>query len=153
MIKNRRICEQKCLVFDNETVKYDIIQGTNFLSKAGIKINYSAGKMECFDFSIPLCPPGSLTSTDFDAMEDMFFIQTEDENFGKDWLGCYATKILEWTDVRDVVDNLTHLNLHQKADLLKVLKDNSTMFNSTLGTHPHCKVHIDLLPDAKPVHS
>ncbi len=51
------------------------------------------------------------------------------------------------------MDNLTHLNLHQKADLLKVLKDNSTMCDGTLGTYSHYKVHIDLLPDAKPVHS
>ncbi len=73
--------------------------------------------MEWFHCSIPLCPPGGLTSTDFDAMEDMFFIQTEDEIIGKDWLRCYATEILdakyEWTDVSNVVDNLTHLNLHQ----------------------------------------
>ena len=104
-----------------------------------------------------ICPPGSLSSIDFDAMEDLFFIQTEEEIFGNDWLHCYATKILdakyEWTDVSNVIDNLTHLNLHQKADLLKVLKDNSKMFDGTLGTYPHCKVHIDLLPDAKPMHS
>ncbi len=104
-----------------------------------------------------LHPPGGLTSNDFDAMEDMFFIQAEDELLGEDWLRCYATEILDakydWTDVSDVVDNLTHLNLHQKADLLKVLKENNTMFDGTLGTYPHHKVHIDLLPDATPVHS
>ncbi len=67
---------------------------------------------------------------------------------------CYATKAkYEWTDVSDVVDNLTHFNLHQKADLLKVLKDNSMMFDGTLGTYPNHMVHIDLLPDMKPVHS
>ena len=154
--KNRRIGEQKCLVFDNDNVKYDIILGTNFLAKAGIKLNYSEGKMEWFDCSIPLRPPGGLTSDDFDAMEDMFFIQAEDELLGEDWLRCYAAEILDakykWTDVSDVVDNLTHLNLHQKADLLKVLKENDKMFDGTLGTYPHRKVHIDLLPDAKPVH-
>eukprot|EP00804_Cyclotella_cryptica_P009094 CCRYP_003175-RE/>CCRYP_003175-RE protein AED:0.36 eAED:0.36 QI:0/0/0/1/0/0/2/0/344 len=55
--KNRRIGEQKCLVFDNDTVKFDIILGINFLEKAGIKLNYSEGKMEWFDCSIPLRPP------------------------------------------------------------------------------------------------
>ncbi len=63
--------------------------------------------MEWFDCSIPLCLPGGLTSTDFDAMEGMFFIQTEDEIFGKDWLRYYATKILdakyEWIDISDVI--------------------------------------------------
>ena len=42
--KNRHIGEQKCLVFDNDNVKYDIILGTNFLPKAGVKLNYSGGK-------------------------------------------------------------------------------------------------------------
>jgi hypothetical protein len=44
--KNRRINQQKVLVFDNDSVKYDIILGTNFLSKTGIKLNYSEGNME-----------------------------------------------------------------------------------------------------------
>jgi hypothetical protein len=37
--KNRRINQQKVLVFDNNNIKYDIILGTNFLSKTGIKLN------------------------------------------------------------------------------------------------------------------
>jgi hypothetical protein len=44
--KNRCISQQKALVFDNDKVKYDIILGTNFLSKTGIRLNYSEGKME-----------------------------------------------------------------------------------------------------------
>ena len=60
--KNRRINQQKVIVFDNNYVKYDIILGTNFLSKTGIKLNYSVGNMEYFDCSIPLCPPGGLDS-------------------------------------------------------------------------------------------
>jgi hypothetical protein len=38
--KNRRINQQKVLVSDNDNVKYNIILGTNFLSKTGIKLNY-----------------------------------------------------------------------------------------------------------------
>ncbi len=58
----------------------------------------------------------------FDAMEDMFHIQVKDKLFGEDWLECFATKIMdakyERTDVVEVVKRLTHLNAHQKADLL-----------------------------------
>jgi hypothetical protein len=36
--KNRRINQQKVLVFDNKNVKYNIILGTNFLSKTGMKV-------------------------------------------------------------------------------------------------------------------
>jgi hypothetical protein len=78
--------------------------------------------MEWFDCSIPLCPPGCLNSTEFNAMEYMFHIQVKDKLFGEDWLKCFAAKILdakyESTDVAEVVDGLTHINVHHKADLL-----------------------------------
>jgi hypothetical protein len=153
--KNRRINQQKVLVFDYDKVKYDIILGTDFLSKTEIKLNCSEGNMEWFDCPIPLCPPGGLDSNEFDAMEDMFRIQVEDKLFSQDWLECFATEILdakyEKTDVVEVMKGLTHLSTHQKADLLQVLQENNKMFNGTLGVYP--KVHIDIDPNAKPVHS
>ncbi len=119
--KNRLINQQKVLVFDNDNVKYYIIQGTNFLSKTGIKLNYSEGNMEMFDYSIPLYPHGGLDSNKFDAMEDMFHIQVEDKLFGEDWLKCFATKILdtkyEKKDAVEVMKEPTHLNAHQKSRL------------------------------------
>ncbi len=72
--KNRRINQQKVLVFDNDNIKYNIILGTNFLSNTGMKLNYSERNMEWFDCFIPLCPPGGLVSKEFDAIEDMFHI-------------------------------------------------------------------------------
>jgi hypothetical protein len=93
--KNKRINQQKVLVFDNDNIKYNIILGTNFLSKTGIKLNYSEGNIEWFDCSIPLHPPGDLDSKEFDAMEDKFHIQIEDEIFGEDWLEFFATEILD----------------------------------------------------------
>jgi hypothetical protein len=47
----------------------------------------------------------------------------------------------------------THLNAHQKVDLLRVLQENKKMFDETLEVYPHIKVHIDIDPNAKPVHS
>jgi hypothetical protein len=98
-----------------------------------------------------------LDSKEFDAMEDMLYIQVKDEIFGEDWLKCFATEILdakyERTDVAEVMKGLTHLNAHQKADLLRVLQENNRMFDGTLGVYPHKKVHIDIDPNAKPIHS
>jgi hypothetical protein len=78
--------------------------------------------MEWSDCSIPLRPPGGLDSNKFNATEDMFHIQIKDKLFGEDWLKCFATEILdakyESTDVVEVIKELTHLNAHQKADLL-----------------------------------
>ncbi len=58
-------------------------------------------------------------------MDHMFHIQVKDKIFGEDWLKSFATGIkdgmCEKTDVVKVVKGLTHLNAHQKADLLWVL--------------------------------
>jgi hypothetical protein len=55
-------------------------------------------------------------------MEDMFHIQVKDELFGEDLFKCFATEILdttyEETDIAEVVEGLTHLNVDQNADLL-----------------------------------
>jgi hypothetical protein len=72
--KNRCINHHQVLVFDDDNIKYDIILGTIFPSKTGIKLNYSEGNMEWFDCSIPLRPPGGFDSKEFDAMEDVFHI-------------------------------------------------------------------------------
>ena len=72
--------------------------------------------MEWFDCSIPLHLPCSLNSKEFNAIEDMFHIQLEDELFSEDWLKCFATEILDAeykkTGVAEVVKGLTHLNVH-----------------------------------------
>jgi hypothetical protein len=119
---NRRINQQKILVFDNNNVKYYIVLGTNFLFKTGIKLNYPEQNLEWFDCSISLCPSGGLDSNEFDAMEDMFHIQVKDEIFGEDWLECFATEIpnakYKKTDVVEVLKSLSCLNAHQKVDLL-----------------------------------
>ncbi len=73
----------------------------------------------------------------------MFHIQVKDKIFGEDWLKSFATEILdamyEMTDVVEVVKGLTHLNAHQKADLLWVLQKNKKMLDETLDVYPHEK--------------
>eukprot|EP00957_Ditylum_brightwellii_P158440 12059386-Ditylum_brightwellii.AAC.1 len=70
-------------------------------------------------------------------MEESYFIQLEDELFGKDCLHSYATKILdakcEFTDVIDVVNRQDHLSQDQKDDLISVLRKHQQMFDGTLG--------------------
>ena len=59
----------------------------------------------------------------------------------------------KFADVKEVIDQLTHLNTQQKADLLQVLMENAQMFDGTLGVYPHTKVHLELDSNAKPVHA
>ena len=42
----------------------------------------------------------------------------------------------KFTDVKDVIDQLSHLNTHQKADLLQVLMEKAKMFDGTLAVYP-----------------
>ena len=71
--KNRRIEDQKALVFDTPC-RYDIIFGTDLLSKAGIKINNETGFMGWFESILPLRDPYVLNAKTFNDMEDSLFI-------------------------------------------------------------------------------
>ncbi len=55
--KNRNIDQQKALVFQSETCKYNVILGVVFLTKVGIDVKYSTGTMEWFNNKLPLCNP------------------------------------------------------------------------------------------------
>ena len=74
--KNRRITQQKCLVFDNDNCNYDIILGANFLRKTGIvlDLDYDKAEMRWYDCVLPLRPKGGLSAADFDTMEDKLAI-------------------------------------------------------------------------------
>ncbi len=85
-----------------------------------------------------------------------FTFQAKDKIVGEDWLKSFATDILdakyEKTDVAEVMKGLTHVHAHQKADLPWVLQENKKMFDETCNVYPHTKVHIDIDPNAKPMH-
>ena len=90
-------------------------------------------------------------------MEDAMHVQTKDELIEEDWLDNYATKILDAkynkTDVNDVVEQQSHLTSAQKKDLLELLIKHSKLFSGKLGSYPHQTFHIDVDPEATPVHA
>ena len=154
--KNRIIKEHKNLVFDTPC-RYDIILGTNFLSKSGIKINYETGFMEWFEGLLHLRDPSVINAKTFDDIEDALLIQQEDEIFGEDWLDSYATEILEAkynpTDINDAVSNMDHLKDDQKEDLKVLLNKHKELLDRTLGVYPHKTFQIDIYSETVPVHS
>jgi hypothetical protein len=176
--KNCNIDQQKALIFDADSCKYDVILVADFLSKTGIDVKYSTGTIEWFDNELPLCDTHTLQRKDSSAMEeiteiqqeplqskgflamaDIIEIQKEHEFFGMDWYDphCHATEILyakyEKVLVDDVIDQLTHLNAQQKSDIRQVLNKHTKLFDGTLGVYPHRTLHIDLVPGATPKHS
>ncbi len=118
--KNRNVDQQKALIFDTDSCRYDVILGADFLSKTGIDVKYSTGTIEWFDNGLPLRDTRYLQSKDFLAMVKTIEIQLEDDFFGMDWYDptCYASEILdakyEKVLVDDVIDQLDHLSTQQK---------------------------------------
>ena len=55
--KNRNVDQQKALVFESKTCKYNVILGANFLTKTGIDVKYSTRTIEWFDNELPLRDP------------------------------------------------------------------------------------------------
>ncbi len=52
--KNRNVDQQKALIFDADSCRYDVILGADFLSKTGCDAKYSTGTIERFFIILPL---------------------------------------------------------------------------------------------------
>ena len=109
--KNRRINQHTCMVFDNDSCRYDIILGTKFLSKAGIKLDYEDQQMTWFDTTLPLRPIGGLNSKDFDAMiaEGLNRCDQADWAFLADGPNAFqpsADALIRWTPIADELKDL-----------------------------------------------
>jgi hypothetical protein len=73
--KNRNVDQQKALIFDADSCRYDVIRGADFLSKTGIDVKCSTGTIEWFDNELPLRDTRYLQSKDFLAMAKTIEIQ------------------------------------------------------------------------------
>jgi hypothetical protein len=95
--KNRNVDQQKKLVFQSETCKYDVILGADFMTKTGINVKYSTGTMEWFNNELSLRNLHLLQDKDFEAMAGIVEVQQELALFGMDWYDptCYAVEVLD----------------------------------------------------------
>jgi hypothetical protein len=79
LVKNRNVEQQKALIFESDTCKYDVILGADFLAETGIDVKYSIGAIEWYTNELPLCNPNDLKDKDFKAMAEIREIQQEVE--------------------------------------------------------------------------
>ena len=79
--KNRRIDEQKALIFDGKC-QYDVILGADFLTKSGIDINYSAGTTQWLENVRPMRmrEPWKLDNSEYNAMASTYMISNKMTN-------------------------------------------------------------------------
>jgi hypothetical protein len=82
--KNRNVDQQKAIVLQSETCKYDVILGADYLTKIGTATKYSTGIMEWFDNELPLCNPHLCQTKEFEAMAEIIEVQQKDKPFGMD---------------------------------------------------------------------
>jgi hypothetical protein len=68
--KNRNVDQQKALIFDADSCRYDVILGADFPSKTRIGVKYSTGTIEWFDNELSLHDTCYLQSKDFLAMAE-----------------------------------------------------------------------------------
>jgi len=155
--KNRSIEHQKALVFEKKSA-YDVILGSDFLTKAGIILDYERGEVRWLGLTLPMRPKDSLDDSQFIQMYEKYSSQKLDEYMGEDWLDAYLAVAIkdakyERADIQEVVDNCAHLSDEQKLDLYNLLKKHEKLFDGTLGVYPHKKVHIDIDKTAEPKHA
>jgi hypothetical protein len=153
--RNRTIDSQKALVF-NSPCRYDVILGADFLTKAGINLNYANSELQWYGVSVPMKDPLSLTDEDYQAMIDVHLTEVDNE-VHDDWFEAYVVAPIkdakfEAVDVDDVVKQQTHLTDEQRNDLNQLLKKYTILFSGKLGLYPHRKVHIDLIEGAEAKH-
>ncbi len=116
--KNWVVEEQKTLVFDWQC-KYEVIFGTDFLSKTDIDIKYSSEIIEWFNNELPMHNPCQLDNKEYLAMAEVLKVQCKAEQFfGMDWYNptCYPSEKLN-AKYGKVSMDCVHLNDKQKQDL------------------------------------
>ncbi len=72
--KNKNVEQQKALIFESNTCRYDVILGNALLTKTGINIKYSTDTIEWFENKLSLCDPHDLKVRDFKAMAEIIEI-------------------------------------------------------------------------------
>jgi hypothetical protein len=60
LTKNRNDEQQKALIFEPVTCKYDVFLGANFFTEIEIDVKYSIGTIEWFKNELPLPNPHDL---------------------------------------------------------------------------------------------
>ena len=152
--------ELTCMVFDMPESRHDLILGLDFLNKYGINVNCSTLTVQWLDLHVPFRPSDHFDNlvvdellheavTPSEGAIDQFFLQDEDDLFYQRE-GPIKESKYERVATDDVASQQKHLSPSQRRDLAKLLHKFDRLFSGKLGCYPHQKVHLDLLPEAKP---
>jgi hypothetical protein len=93
-----------------------------------------------------------LNSMQLDVDDDLLSDHFNEDIYDNYAVGKILDALYEKMDVAEVVKMQTHLTEQQQGQLLEVLSKYPKLFGNDLGCYPHKQFHIDLQPNAKPVH-
>ena len=131
--------------------------GNDFLSQVGLKPDPVTKTINWFDHAIPWKQYSDLPKVKFCIMQSLL-LEAEEQN---DLLESHViqkgpVQITEskYTKVDPdfVAAQQTHLSPTQQAELAALLRKFPKLFSGELGKYLGKKVHLDLIPGAKPVH-
>jgi hypothetical protein len=122
--RNRTIDSHKGLVF-NSPCRYDVILGADFLTKAGITLNYANSEIKWYGVNIPMKDQLFLTDEDYQSITDVHLTE-EDDEVHDDWFEANVVAHIkdakyESVDVKDVLEQQTHPMNQLRNDLYQLL--------------------------------
>ena len=158
--KNLSIDGQLCYVFDTPC-RYQIIAGRDFLWRTGIDLEFKNNHITWMDKSIPMKSP-HFTEASYNAVIDEYTYWMDEEAMSLDELSPFEDEAFmsdmmpakyDKADLEKFAAEQTHLTQAQQRDLLELWRKHEKLFDGTLGKYTGEKMHIDLMPNAKPYYS
>ena len=149
-------------VYDQTNSPYDVILGLDVLKPLGIDISCSTETLTWNNIRIPWKPKSyldnasitdaQLAETSFCALPDFNIGHTEFDSFAAPAATTIRQSEYSKVNINDVVQAQTHLTHRQQQELASVLTNFQPLFSGKLGCYPGYKAHLELLPNARPVH-
>ena len=151
--KTKRVKQQDALVFNQPNCPCAVTAGNDLLTAMGLTLNFADKTITWMDFSVPM------KGAEFwdDPIQTYLALDEEEEHPSEQSFDNYVTALkeakCEKVSPDEVAKQQTHLTEEQQQKLASVLRKHDKLFSGTLGCYPHMKVHLEVQPGAKPVHS
>ena len=138
----------KCLVHDDNNVRYDLILGRQACTEMGLKIDFDEEKVTWVDRTIPFHDKDwGKNKANIKRVLDVgpSEVAKKAESHAVEIKPAQYAK----ADLDEVIVAQTHLTDEQKRQLREVFEEHKELFNGKVGRYPK-EFHIDVDPNAEP---
>ena len=138
-----------------------MIAGRDFLQRTGIDLEFKNDHITWMDKSIPMKSP-HLAEASYNAVIDVYTFWMDEEAMSLEELSPFKDEAFmsnmmpakyDKADLEQFAAEQTHFTEAQQRDLLELWRKHEKLFDGTLGKYTGEKMHIDLMPNAKPHYS